>query len=138
MTIAHIGFLWDVVRKEMDRNDQRVVNGALDRFGIRWLKPKGHSGRSVDGVCKNGLKVTALSQAEVCRNKCTAYSSERSRTKIPYIIHRYVKNSGKRDEGKRNNAAQMNVWWLAKDWNSAARDDRLKGTEWLASLQMGV
>ena len=85
------------------------MNEALDNFGIRWLQSGGNSEQSVDGVCKNGLKVTVLSQKDVCRNECKAFSSS-DKEHLPYILHR---SKGKKTgESKKSNAIEMKVWWV--------------------------
>ena len=69
----------------------------------------------MDGVCKNGLKVTVLSQKDICRNECKAFSSS-NKEYLPYNLHR---SKGKKTgECKKSNAIEMKVWWLAEDWDS--------------------
>ena len=123
-----IEFLWNVTRNEVkngEGDDQKLVNKAINNFGITWLQ----SGEnSVDGVCKNGLRVTVLSEKDICRKKC---SSEGNREQTPYILHKLSRKNGK---DKKINAIEMKVWWLTENWDSAISDEKLRGTEWLASL----
>ena len=63
-------------------------------------------------MCKNGLKVTVLSQKDICRNECKAFSSS-NKEHLPYILHR---SKGKiTGESKKRNAIEMKVWWF---WDS--------------------
>ena len=127
-----IEFLWNVVRNKVEDgkgSDQELVNEAIDNFGITWLQS---GGNSVDGVCKNGLRVTVLSEKDICRKKCKAYPSEGNREQTPYILHKL--RGRKNGKDKKINAIKMKVWWLAENWDLAISDERLKGTEWLASL----
>ena len=123
--------MWDIVKEKIEvGDDQKLVNEALDDFGIRWLQNGSIFEHSVDGVCENGLKATILSQKDICRNRCKAYSSKGNREFTPYIMHHV--RSVHTGEAKKTDAIKMKVWWLTEDWNSAI--NHMKGTEWLASL----
>lgn len=114
----------------MKGSDQKLVNEAIDGFDIRWLHNESIFEQSVDGVCENGLKVTVLSQKDICRNRCKVRSGKADREHTPYIMHHM--KIGHTGEIKKADAIMFRVWWLAKDWKLVINDK--KGTEWLASL----
>jgi hypothetical protein len=121
-------------RGQQEERDQGFVNLALYGFGVKWPRLDIEN-RSIDGVCRNGLKVTVLSLTDICRQKCKDFSMGDSRESIPYVWHSSGKHSG---EGKKAAASKVGTWYLKEEWDLVGNTNSPKGLEWLKSVSKAI
>lgn len=119
------------------------MNYALDSCGIQWQEVgESIQNHSIDGQCLNGLRVSVLSQSDICRREC---NSKGNRSGF-YVWHQLSKKTG---SDKVKMAQEGRVWFLRRNWReltfgsgldreNVTVGSNLLGNEWLASLSVSV
>lgn len=110
-----------VLRRSL--SDQERLNYALEELHVKWKKRDGN----LEGVCWNGLAVTLLSAAYVCRNKCS-----RSKISSYYVWH---KAGQKNSRSKQKTALEGRLWYLHDNWSIHCAERDLVGVDWLKCLR---
>ena len=109
-------------------DDQTKLNLALDECDITWHKEDLEDGMATHGQCRNGPKVTILSNDLICRD-----CSNNDPTGI-YVWHQRTK----RDIRKREHMAteaRGKASFLREDWDIISNTTKLSGVDWLMSIQ---
>ena len=116
--------LWNSIKGD-SFDDQALLNRALDHFNITWAgESKAISNTTVDGVCSNGLRVTALPFSYVCRKSCRERDMDRKQL---YVWHKLTRKEGWMKE---RGAMAAHVWFL----KSVMPVNSLTGITWLNSI----
>ena len=102
------------------------MNTALENFGVVWdtNDTAAIQNTAVNGVCNNGLKVTALPFSHICRSTCKKIMASETTRKELYVWH---KLSNKQGDAKEAAAVEANLWFL-KTVNTP------RGIDWLTSI----
>ena len=118
--------LWNSLSTET-KDDQRLLNEEFNKSHVQWQSAhKNIKTQSIDGRCANGLRVTVVSRAIICRNKCSRSSSARC------VWHETSNKTGK---SKIAIARAGKVWFLRDDWKKIdSESNSLKGNKLLKAL----
>ena len=135
---SSIEFLWNSLRSDGSKDDQVLLNQALQHCSIKWQSYRTSiKSNSISGECQDtGLKVTVLSLDKVCRHHCTGLH--------PHVLH---PNSKKTHDGKKKTARKFQVWYLRDNWRELSGENVtnfkgfstksfLRNTSWLASISI--
>ena len=126
MLLFFTDLLWHLMARINNPDDQTKFNLALDECDITWHKEEG--GMATHGQCRNGPKVTILSNDLICRD-----CSNNDPTGI-YVWHQRTKRDSRKREHMATEA-RGKTSFLREDWNTISNTTNLSGVDWLMSIQ---
>ena len=107
-----------------------MFNYALDELEIKWQKYGEMDDAYFEGECGvNGMKVTTISQNQVCRFNC--------RTEIMDSVYVWHPRSKTQGYLKMASAKEFNLVFLSEKWSTKRECDDSVGERWLECISDG-